>query len=492
MSTKENTDKIANTFITHTKKQLLCSFQEFIETNIEHSLHSVLNQLVDNKINKYETFISSIINHPLIAYEFDIYKSKIQELETKLSKLTNSNNITLEIIDNKLNQTESEREHKKDLSYNEKYKHVYGDDGETVWSVERNKHGVNNDNQDSSSPVLAYKESYVVTRQENVMETKNDEIQTVDDEEEEEVEESAEEEEEEESTEDEEEPSAEAEDETIKLCENMDCERYPPDWNFEKDTQETYQEDTWQKCNQCVGYYNNDGGGDILYVQEEPNNQEAGCSLCGKTKDIVQMKGSGQYLCGNACDESDEDEDEEEEEEEGKRKCETCAIKINTDDIIELSIEVNGHNLKLCLCENCFQDKADTLRKEGWNVDDFFEKEEEEQESGEEEAEEVEEEEESGDEEEPGDEEEVEESGEEEEEESGEEEEEVEESDEEEEEEEVEESGEEEEEVFEMEIENKPFYVSGEVTGVIYQINKDLSVGDEIGKITNKKAFFFP
>jgi len=160
---------------------------------------------------------------------------------------------------------------------------------------------------------------------------------------------------------------------TWKLCENMDCVRYPPDWDAKRDTEETYQEDPWLKCNQCDGYYNNDGGGDILYVQEEPNNQEAECDLCGKTKDIVQMKGTGQYLCGNACDESDEEEEEEEEEEEGKRKCETCAIHINTDDIIELSIEVNGHNLKLCLCENCFQDKADTLRKEGWNVDDLFE-----------------------------------------------------------------------------------------------------------------------
>ena len=95
------------------------------------------------------------------------------------------------------------------------------------------------------------------------------------------------------------------------------------------------------------------------------------------------MKGCGQYLCGNGCDESDEEE--EEEEEEGKRKCETCAIHINTDDIIELSIEVNGHNLKLCLCENCFQDKADILRKEGWNHvdaygDDFIEEEDEEDE----------------------------------------------------------------------------------------------------------------
>ena len=160
------------------------------------------------------------------------------------------------------------------------------------------------------------------------------------------------------------------ENEEPKLCVNMDCERYPDDWDFEEDTEETYQEDQWKKCCLCDGYFNDNGMGDILFVQEEPNNQEAGCSLCGKSDDVVQMKGCGQYLCGNACDESDEEEEEEEEEkeEEGKRKCETCAININTDDIIELSIEVNGHNLKLCLCENCFQDKADTLRKEGWNV----------------------------------------------------------------------------------------------------------------------------
>ena len=100
--------------------------------------------------------------------------------------------------------------------------------------------------------------------------------------------------------------------ETVKLCENMDCQKFPYDWDFEKDTEETYQEDQWKKCGQCVGYYDDDGMCDILFVQEEPNNQEAECSLCGKTKDIVQMKGSGQYLCGNACDESDEsDEDDE-------------------------------------------------------------------------------------------------------------------------------------------------------------------------------------
>ena len=31
--------------------------------------------------------------------------------------------------------------------------------------------------------------------------------------------------------------------EVTKLCVNMDCERYPPDWDFEEDNEETYQED---------------------------------------------------------------------------------------------------------------------------------------------------------------------------------------------------------------------------------------------------------
>ena len=30
----------------------------------------------------------------------------------------------------------------------------------------------------------------------------------------------------------------------------------------------------------------------------------------GKTKNIVQMKETGQYICENACDESDEEEEE--------------------------------------------------------------------------------------------------------------------------------------------------------------------------------------
>ena len=101
----------------------------------------------------------------------------------------------------------------------------------------------------------------------------------------------------------------EKEKEVVELCENMDCERYPPDWDFEEDTEETYQEDQWKKCCLCDGYFNDDGMGDILYIQEEPNNKEAECSLCGKTDNIVQMKGCGQYLCGDACDEEEEEEE---------------------------------------------------------------------------------------------------------------------------------------------------------------------------------------
>ena len=100
----------------------------------------------------------------------------------------------------------------------------------------------------------------------------------------------------------------EKEKEVVELCENMDCERYPPDWDFEEDTEETYQEDQWKKCCLCDGYFDDNGMGDILYVQEEPNNKEAECSLCGKTDNIVQMKGCGQYLCGNGCDESEEED----------------------------------------------------------------------------------------------------------------------------------------------------------------------------------------
>lgn len=95
-----------------------------------------------------------------------------------------------------------------------------------------------------------------------------------------------------------------------KLCQNIDCERYPPDWDFEEDTEENYEDgQQWVKCNLCAGYFNDDGLGDILFIEEEPNNKTAQCGLCGKDNDIVQMKGTGEYLCGNACDEESDDED---------------------------------------------------------------------------------------------------------------------------------------------------------------------------------------
>lgn len=83
-----------------------------------------------------------------------------------------------------------------------------------------------------------------------------------------------------------------------KLCVNTDCERYPPDWDFE--------DGQWVKCSLCDGYFNNDGLGDILFIEEEPNNKTAQCDLCGKVNNIVQMKGTGQFLCEDACDEDDD------------------------------------------------------------------------------------------------------------------------------------------------------------------------------------------
>jgi hypothetical protein len=100
----------------------------------------------------------------------------------------------------------------------------------------------------------------------------------------------------------------EKEEEVVELCENMDCLKYPEDWDFESDTPETYEEGQWVKCAICPGYFNDDGLGDILFIEEAPNNRGGGCDLCGKTDNIVQMKGSGQYLCGDACDEEEEEE----------------------------------------------------------------------------------------------------------------------------------------------------------------------------------------
>ena len=51
--------------------------------------------------------------------------------------------------------------------------------------------------------------------------------------------------------------------------------------------------------------------------------------------------------------------------------------KFKKDDIIELDRETEQMKEYFILCENCFQERVDDLRKEYWNVDDFLEEEEE-------------------------------------------------------------------------------------------------------------------
>lgn len=83
--------------------------------------------------------------------------------------------------------------------------------------------------------------------------------------------------------------------ECIYLCKNEDCSPI-----------ET--EDYTEKCYICDGYYMDDGLNDILFIEEKPNNRTASCELCKKINNIVQMKGTGQYICQNACDEEEEEE----------------------------------------------------------------------------------------------------------------------------------------------------------------------------------------
>ena len=144
-----------------------------------------------------------------------------------------------------------------------------------------------------------------------------------------------------------------------KLCKNTSCQRFPPDWNPEKHTEENYEEDEWKKCCLCDGYFHDNGLDDILFVQEEPNNQKAQCDLCGKTTNIVQMKDTGEYICANACDESEEEEEEEEEESEDEiNKCDQCNIEL--DSIRDGSTDKNFR------CNNCYWE--DTEGKYSENI----------------------------------------------------------------------------------------------------------------------------
>ena len=87
----------------------------------------------------------------------------------------------------------------------------------------------------------------------------------------------------------------------VSLCKNTDCMKNPPLDSGEQ----------WVKCSLCDGYFNDDGLGDILFIEEAPNNKTAECGMCGKTSNIIQMKGTGEYVCANACDEDDEDDEDD-------------------------------------------------------------------------------------------------------------------------------------------------------------------------------------
>ena len=192
---------------------------------------------------------------------------------------------------------------------------------------------------------------------------------------------------------------------------------------------------TLEKCKICDGYYKDDGLNDILFIEEEPNNRKASCELCKKSEDIVQMKGTGQYICQNACD---DDEEEEEEEEEN-------VVETEQQQVVEEEEEE--------------EEVVEEEEEEGEEEEVVEEEEEEEVVEEEEEEEEVVEEEEGEEEEE-------------EEEEEGE-----------------EEEGEEEEEeaVYEVVIKGKKYYTTDEKNGDVYSITEDEDIGDCVGKFVNGK-----
>ena len=87
------------------------------------------------------------------------------------------------------------------------------------------------------------------------------------------------------------------------LCKNQDCSAVKTD---------EYNE----RCQICDGYFMDDGLNDILFIDEEPNRKHTqkkgtGCHLCGYADEgVVRLKKTGEYICQDACPDSD-DEDEE-------------------------------------------------------------------------------------------------------------------------------------------------------------------------------------
>lgn len=78
-----------------------------------------------------------------------------------------------------------------------------------------------------------------------------------------------------------------------KLCRNGNCSPVENDMGAEK-------------CTLCDGYFAGNGVDD-LYLEE--NNESGTCSLCGKEENICIMKGSGQFICMNECDDKETDEE---------------------------------------------------------------------------------------------------------------------------------------------------------------------------------------
>ena len=76
----------------------------------------------------------------------------------------------------------------------------------------------------------------------------------------------------------------------INLCNNKICTIKPIDDMESK------------KCKLCDGFFIDDGLNNIYFLEE---NGDSSCSLCGKTTNICIMKGSGQSICINACNEDD-------------------------------------------------------------------------------------------------------------------------------------------------------------------------------------------
>ena len=106
------------------------------------------------------------------------------------------------------------------------------------------------------------------------------------------------------------------------LCKNQDCSPI-------RDTEFT------EKCSICSGYFADNGSNDIYFLNE--NGGVGSCDLCKKTQNVCIMKGTGQCVCVNACDEEeeeeeeeeeDDEEEEEEEEEEDEDKSPTFPVKI--------------------------------------------------------------------------------------------------------------------------------------------------------------------